>query len=299
MTRSFLSALFILAPVLVPGALSACSVAEIDSLQNEMKITYSTLEKMEVDLETKSTALNDLALKIEKDRANINNRSNPIKRFRLENLLRKFRALSDDMNNLHREKAAVETGASVQKNRMQICLRLMLKKGWQNLFVLLKEGSFDKARSAMEDLGQLESKLKQIDRKRREMEYPVFSETMLADYMNSEEDGFLFKDMVLDMMDKASRDSAALAENLDEMKGIIKQKSDLLSLLDEAEEAGVQGGSFFGDFDKEELAFEINVLKKDASGIEDGLKKAEEAIAYYRKYVFFMEHRNNGETLNE
>jgi len=286
MTLAFLALMLFLYPRLT----RACSPTEIDSLAAVIEERDGELKELDAKLAALRDRLGAVTREIGKEKAGRPGSRGVLSRMRIEKLLKKSRSLSDEMEALARLKSRRRSARMSARGRLRACLEKLVAAGWANVLEAIRDHRFEDARTALESTRNLEGRLSDLgDHDVPRREYPLFTEDVIRNYLRTEDDRRFLMGMMWDQMDKALRDSSVLARKRSEARTLITQKRDLLALLDEAEDAGVEGASFFDDFDKEELTFEIKQLEEREGEITSALEKAREAIAYYLEHIRFIE----------
>jgi hypothetical protein len=268
---------------------AACSQAEIERLETEVKSLDERLAAIDDELAGLTAEMERITTGIDEEKRSGDPGLNPFKRRRLEGLLRKSRAKAEEMDLFNRQRRAVATDREAAATTLRDCYNDALTTLLASLLEAVQTRHFDLARSHFESINQLEEKLRALGVNETTAGYPTISEGFIAQSMADEADAAFLYDTMQDLLDKAMRDSSRVERELQKTRESIRLKQNLIDLVNEAADGGVEGSSFFEEFGVEAVAFEIEELKKEESALTEALDRATRAIAYYRDRIVLVE----------
>ncbi len=273
--------------VLCTGALSApaavrdCSNSRIRTALITRGELARSMGNIDRQLATHDARLKTLSREIRSVRASSG--TNPLKRRRLEQLLRESRTHARDMERLNNRRGAIALQLSSIEDDLRVCLSDSLVTSLRVLVDHVRARRFDDAGKTMTVIRELEGVLAQLRGEPDTGAYPEFSDAFVEDALANPSDRLFLADAIEDLFERAVADSARHARRLETTRENLELKRDLLRLIGEAGESSFDGSSFFESFGDDQVRADISRLEAQETALEAALAESERAAAYYRE----------------
>jgi hypothetical protein len=264
-------------------AQAQCTPAEIATAEANLQSVETDIADIDSSMSLREAELDAITAQIEPVREEA--RSNPLKRRRLESLLGESRAKARELEALSADRSALQARRTSIAGQLRTCYGDSLSASLGRLVESIRRRQFDLAREQLVAVQKLEDRIARLGPGGTTAEdYPVISDEFIERSLDSAADRLFLIDTIEDLLDKALADSAAAAVRLSELEESIQLKKDLLRLVTEARQGGLDRGAFFESFGRDDVGRDIKELEAEAAGVESALAEAVRAIAYYRDH---------------
>lgn len=208
--------------------------------------------------------------------------ANPIKRRRLERLLRESRSHAKTMEQLNSHRRALAKQVSGIEVNVRVCLSDSLVSSLEVLVEHVRSRHFREASRTLISIRKIEGVLNDVKGTPSPGTYPEFSDAYVEDALADPSDRRFLADAIKDLFDQARADSASRAQTLATIRKNLALKRDLIRLVRESKESSFDGSSFFEGFGDEQVRIEIAQLRTQVSADSTALAASVRAVSYYR-----------------